>query len=167
VWQSRPPPFHFLHAHAALCLLSLPLSTRHPCALASTTTTPLFHYLSQPKGSPSTPLPVATGCSPSHRSVTPGATILHRHLPHRAHHRSPSSIDLWPNQECRKLPCRALLLVNSRVYSGSHPSTPPSTTSPLLNLMPSTALLSETSSTQPPPTGSPWSRLPPRQHFVW
>jgi hypothetical protein len=54
---------------------------RHLCLPVSATSAHLLHRLSQHKGPPSPPLHVAPGCSPSHRSATLGAVILHRRLP--------------------------------------------------------------------------------------
>jgi hypothetical protein len=113
---------------------------------------------------PSRALPFS---NPPHPRRRPGHSRLHsllittvrRHAPLTAHL-------LQRHQAYRKLHRHPMLLADPRVYSGSHPFAPPSTTSPPQTSLPSTALLGEPPSCQPPPTGSPWSRLPPWQLLV-
>jgi hypothetical protein len=122
--------------------------------------------LSRPEGLPSTPIRVATGCCPSHWLVTPGATVLHHHLPHGAHRRPLSPIDLQPSQEYHELPLRPLLLTDPKFRSGSLSSASPTTASPPLSSSPSVGRLGKLVYIKTISIESLGARLAPRHHLA-
>jgi hypothetical protein len=76
------------------------------------------------------PRQVASICSSSHRPTTLG-TVVHRTAVflRTSHHRPPCSILLRANQPYHELSRGPLLLINSKYHTGSHLSSPSSTTS--------------------------------------
>jgi hypothetical protein len=122
--------------------------------------------LSRPEGLPYTPIRVATGCSPSHWLVTPGATVLHHCLPHGAHCRPLSPIDLQRSQEYHELPLRPLLLTDPKFRFGSLSSASPMTSSPPLSSSPSVGRLGKPIYIKTISIKSLGARLAPRHHLV-
>jgi hypothetical protein len=96
----------------------------------------------------------------------PGATVLRRRLPRRAHHRPLSPIDLRPNQEYCELPLHPLLFTDPKSHSDHLSSAPPTTATPPLSSSPSLGRLGEPLSTKSVPIESLGSRLAPRHHLV-
>jgi hypothetical protein len=118
-WPSRGDTSPIsLPPHARSGLLRSPLPPAIRLAVEHYHRPPL-PPLRRPKGPPSTPLRVATGCSPSHRSATLGAIVLRRRLPRGAHRQPPSPVNLQPNQESHELSLRPLLLTDPKFCSDS------------------------------------------------
>jgi hypothetical protein len=123
--------------------------------------------LSRPEGSPSTRLRVATGCSPSRRSVTPGATVLHRRLPRGAHRRPPSPSTSSPTKSTASslfMPCCSPTQSSALAASHLHRQRPP-----LHHCLPHRRVgcLGEPLYVKLVPIKSLGARLAPWHHLAW
>jgi hypothetical protein len=115
---------------------------------------------------PLSPLPLARSWSSSRWPSTPDEQVHHAAFFFHAGHRwPPPSEHLWPHHHFKKN--RSSMLFD-HVYTFTVPdlrSEPSSTHRHLPS--PPLDLCVEPPSTLLPPTGSPWSGVPPRHHLVW